>query len=104
MNRPYGAADVTANLKKCVYAAYLLSDLSLSSAIPKATVPKILLSLAEKGELTQKAYGIYILPCNVYDPQLSPSKDNVVRRESSKRRKYFFRTARTSSSRVHDNR
>lgn len=42
MNRPYGAVDVAANLK---------------GAVPKATTQKILLSLAEKGELVQKVYG-----------------------------------------------
>ncbi|KAF9070819.1 TBPIP-domain-containing protein [Rhodocollybia butyracea] len=42
MNRPYGAVDVAANLK---------------GAVPKATTQKILLALAEKGELVQKTYG-----------------------------------------------
>jgi len=42
MNRPFGAVDVAANLK---------------GAVPKATTQKILLALAEKGELTQKTYG-----------------------------------------------
>ncbi|KAF8895721.1 TBPIP-domain-containing protein [Gymnopilus junonius] len=42
MNRPYGAVDVAANLK---------------GAVPKATTQKILVSLAEKGELVQKVYG-----------------------------------------------
>ncbi|KAJ7714342.1 TBPIP-domain-containing protein [Mycena maculata] len=42
MNRPYGAVDVCANLK---------------GAVPKAAVQKILLALAEKGELVQKTYG-----------------------------------------------
>jgi 26S proteasome regulatory subunit (ATPase 3-interacting protein) len=42
MNRPFGAVDVAANLK---------------GAVPKATTQKILVALAEKGELTQKAYG-----------------------------------------------
>lgn len=43
MNRPFGAVDVAANLK---------------GAVPKATTQKILLALAEKGELTLKTYGI----------------------------------------------
>lgn len=43
MNRPFGAVDVAANLK---------------GAVPKATTQKILVALAEKGELTQKTYGI----------------------------------------------
>ncbi|KAF9017524.1 TBPIP-domain-containing protein [Hymenopellis radicata] len=42
MNRPYGAVDVAANLK---------------GAVPKTATQKILLSLAEKGELVQKTYG-----------------------------------------------
>ncbi|TFK23696.1 TBPIP-domain-containing protein [Coprinopsis marcescibilis] len=42
MNRPFGAVDVAANLK---------------GAIPKATVQKLLVSLAEKGGLVQKLYG-----------------------------------------------
>jgi 26S proteasome regulatory subunit (ATPase 3-interacting protein) len=42
MNRPFGAVDVSANLK---------------GAVPKAATQKILLALAEKGELTQKIYG-----------------------------------------------
>ncbi|CAA7259152.1 unnamed protein product [Cyclocybe aegerita] len=42
MNRPYGAVDVAANLK---------------GAVPKTATQKILVALAEKGELTQKVYG-----------------------------------------------
>ncbi|KAF5351614.1 hypothetical protein D9756_007493 [Leucocoprinus leucothites] len=42
MNRPFGAVDVAANLK---------------GAVPKATTQKILVALAERGELTQKTYG-----------------------------------------------
>ena len=42
MNRPYGAVDVAANLK---------------GAVPKTAVQKIMVALAEKGELTQKIYG-----------------------------------------------
>ncbi|KAJ6497795.1 TBPIP-domain-containing protein [Mycena sanguinolenta] len=42
MNRPYGAVDISANLK---------------GAVPKASVQKILVALAEKGELVQKTYG-----------------------------------------------
>ncbi|KAJ7928526.1 TBPIP-domain-containing protein [Mycena leptocephala] len=44
MNRPYGAVDVSANLKG-------------NRAVPKTAVQKILLALAEKGELVQKTYG-----------------------------------------------
>jgi len=42
MNRPFGAIDVAANLK---------------GAVPKTATQKILVALAEKGELTQKLYG-----------------------------------------------
>ncbi|KAF7298111.1 TBPIP domain-containing protein [Mycena chlorophos] len=42
MNRPYGAADLAANLK---------------GAIPKTQAAKILTALAEKGSLVSKAYG-----------------------------------------------
>lgn len=42
MNRPYGAVDVAANLK---------------GAVQKTLVQKILVALAEKGELVQKTYG-----------------------------------------------
>ncbi|KAF8638065.1 hypothetical protein AX16_010697 [Volvariella volvacea WC 439] len=42
MNRPYGAVDVAANLK---------------GAVPKTAVQKILVVLAEKGELVSKTYG-----------------------------------------------
>ncbi|KAI9511924.1 TBPIP-domain-containing protein [Russula earlei] len=42
INRPYGAVDISANLK---------------GAIPKAATQKILLTLADKGQVTQKTYG-----------------------------------------------
>ncbi|KAI0280945.1 TBPIP-domain-containing protein [Russula aff. rugulosa BPL654] len=42
INRPYGAVDISANLK---------------GAVPKTATQKILLALAEKGDLTQKTYG-----------------------------------------------
>jgi 26S proteasome regulatory subunit (ATPase 3-interacting protein) len=42
MNRPYGAVDVSANLK---------------GVVPKSATQKILVTLAEKGELVQKTYG-----------------------------------------------
>lgn len=42
MNRPYGAVDVSANLK---------------GVVPKSATQKILVALAEKGELVQKTYG-----------------------------------------------
>ncbi|KAG9316169.1 TBPIP-domain-containing protein [Chiua virens] len=42
MNRPFGAVDISANLK---------------GAVPKATTAKILVSLAEKGAIVQKTYG-----------------------------------------------
>ena len=48
MNRPFGAVDVAANLK---------------GAVPKTATQKILVSLAEKGALTQKTYGTLVLTC-----------------------------------------
>ncbi|KAH7926365.1 TBPIP-domain-containing protein [Leucogyrophana mollusca] len=42
MNRPFGAVDVAANLK---------------GTVPKTATQKILVALAEKGELVQKTYG-----------------------------------------------
>ncbi|KAG6378178.1 TBPIP-domain-containing protein [Boletus reticuloceps] len=42
MNRPFGAVDISANLK---------------GAVPKATTAKILVSLADKGAIIQKTYG-----------------------------------------------
>ncbi|EPT01916.1 hypothetical protein FOMPIDRAFT_1144534 [Fomitopsis schrenkii] len=42
MNRPFGAVDVSANLK---------------GAVPKPATQKILVALAEKGEVVQKTYG-----------------------------------------------
>ncbi|KAI0693414.1 TBPIP-domain-containing protein [Cytidiella melzeri] len=42
MNRPFGAVDVAANLK---------------GAVPKTATQKILVALAEKGEVVQKTYG-----------------------------------------------
>lgn len=42
MNRPFGAVDVSSNLK---------------GAVPKTATQKVLLALAEKGEITQKTYG-----------------------------------------------
>jgi 26S proteasome regulatory subunit (ATPase 3-interacting protein) len=46
MNRPYGAVDVSANLK---------------GSVPKTAAQKILASLAEKGDLVQKTYGMKAL-------------------------------------------
>ncbi|KAI6108328.1 TBPIP-domain-containing protein [Pisolithus sp. B1] len=42
MNRPFGAVDISANLK---------------GAVPKTLTAKILAALAEKGEIVQKTYG-----------------------------------------------
>ena len=52
MNRPYGAVDVAANLK---------------GAVPKAATQKILVALAERGELIQKTYGLSFL---VFPPHI----------------------------------
>ena len=43
MNRPFGAVDVSANLK---------------GAVTKPLTQKILAALAEKGEIVQKTYGV----------------------------------------------
>ena len=45
MNRPFGAVDVSANLK---------------GAVPKAAAQKILVALAERGDLVQKTCGTHI--------------------------------------------
>lgn len=45
MNRPFGAVDVSANLK---------------GAVPKTATQKILVALAEKGEVVQKTYGEFL--------------------------------------------
>ena len=49
MNRPFGAVDVSANLK---------------GSVPKAAAQKILVALAERGELAQKTCGQYT-PCSL---------------------------------------
>ena len=54
MNRPYGAVDVSANLK---------------GAVAKSAVQKMLVALAEKGELVQKTYGAFV---PVLDDEFSP--------------------------------
>jgi 26S proteasome regulatory subunit (ATPase 3-interacting protein) len=57
MNRPYGAVDVAANLK---------------GAVSKTAAQKILVALAEKGELVQKTYGR--LDCSLFVSAL----DNLI--------------------------
>ena len=47
MNRPFGAVDVSANLK---------------GSVPKAAAQKILVALADRGELVQKTCGAYTRP------------------------------------------
>ena len=53
MNRPFGAVDVSANLK---------------GAVAKAAAQKILVALAERGDVVQKTYGTlpYLLLCLLY--------------------------------------
>ncbi|KAG8829253.1 hypothetical protein FRC20_008695 [Serendipita sp. 405] len=46
MNRPFGAADISANIK---------------GVVSKPAVQKILVAAAERGEVTQKAYGKVLL-------------------------------------------
>lgn len=45
MNRPFGAVDVSANLK---------------GVVPKAAAQKILVALAERGDLVQKTCGAHV--------------------------------------------
>ena len=49
MNRPFGAVDVSANLK---------------GAVPKAATQKIMVALAERGDLVQKTYGMHTVTDN----------------------------------------
>ncbi|KAH8991246.1 TBPIP-domain-containing protein [Lactarius akahatsu] len=56
INRPYGAVDVSANLK---------------GTVPKPATQKILLALAEKGEVTQKTYGMRIHPARIHTIMIS---------------------------------
>jgi hypothetical protein len=51
MNRQYGAVDISANLK---------------GTVPKAATQKILLALADKGELVQKVYGQFVAQLDIY--------------------------------------
>lgn len=60
MNRPFGAVDIASNLK---------------GAVPKATTAKILITLAEKGEIVQKTYGMpsFVVFCRKIDRTLVQS-------------------------------
>ncbi|KAF9236298.1 TBPIP-domain-containing protein, partial [Melanogaster broomeanus] len=61
MNRPFGAVDISANLK---------------GAVPKPATAKILVSLAEKGAIVQKTYGktnFYVV--NQNDMDALPASD-----------------------------
>ncbi|KAJ7209649.1 TBPIP-domain-containing protein, partial [Mycena pura] len=70
MNRPYGAVDVAANLK---------------GAVPKTAVQKILVALAEKGELVQKAYGkTSFFVANQANIQIIPAEDLAALEEEFK--------------------
>jgi hypothetical protein len=68
MNRPYGAVDVSANLK---------------GAVPKTAAQKILAALAERGELVQKTYGAHtsILPTLIISLHTARRQDDVLRAE-----------------------
>ncbi|KAF7965439.1 hypothetical protein HWV62_43517 [Athelia sp. TMB] len=71
MNRPFGAVDVAANMK---------------GAVPKAATQKILVALAEKGELTQKVYGkttFFVINQSKMDA-VSPEKLAVLEEEYGK--------------------
>ena len=56
INRPYGAVDISANLK---------------GAVPKPATQKILLALAEKGDVTQKTYGMQCIAYKSRNPSLA---------------------------------
>lgn len=71
MNRPYGAVDVAANLK---------------GAVQKSVVQKILVTLAEKGELVQKTYGMpfaHILSPTCVHISYTCRQGNIICRQSS---------------------
>ncbi|KAJ3793966.1 TBPIP-domain-containing protein [Lentinula aff. detonsa] len=71
MNRPYGAVDVAANLK---------------GAVPKAATQKILVALAEKGELVQKNYSktTFFVANQAKIDTLSPEKISTLEEEYKK--------------------
>ncbi|KAJ3994144.1 TBPIP-domain-containing protein [Lentinula boryana] len=71
MNRPYGAVDVAANLK---------------GAVPKAATQKILVALAEKGELVQKNYSktTFFVANQAKIDTLSPEKISALEEEYKK--------------------
>jgi hypothetical protein len=88
MNRPYGAVDVSANLK---------------GAVPKTATQKILLALAEKGELAQKTYGrpdCQSLVLNTSNLILFRRKDEFFRLQSRKNRIYAIRQAYRTQERL----
>lgn len=67
MNRPYGAVDVAANLK---------------GAVQKTNVQKILVALAEKGDLVQKTYGTYRVHCATRLTDICNREDDFLRCQS----------------------
>lgn len=88
MNRPFGAVDVSANLK---------------GAVPKAATQKILLALAEKGEIVQKTYGAFLvssLSSLVLTSRRVDREDDVLRREPSPPRRHALRAARLARGRT----
>ncbi|KAN0130529.1 hypothetical protein V8E53_011615, partial [Lactarius tabidus] len=61
ISRPYGAVDISANLK---------------GAVPKPATQQILLALAEKGDVTQKTYGkatLFVANQNTLGAQPEPT-------------------------------
>ena len=87
MNRPYGAVDVAANLK---------------GAVPKTATQKILVALAEKGELVQKIYGeFFYWPLNA--PLHAPHylrKDDILRLQSGQTGFSAYREGQRDSKRA----
>ena len=70
INRPYGAVDISANLK---------------GAVPKPATQKILLALAEKGDVTQKTYGMQCIAYKSRNPSLADDDAGQVKRRYSLR-------------------
>ncbi|KAI0715743.1 TBPIP-domain-containing protein [Cerioporus squamosus] len=62
MNRPFGAVDVSANLK---------------GAVPKTAAQKILVALAERGDLVQKTCEMAKMKCTPTDEELAAEVEKV---------------------------
>jgi hypothetical protein len=89
MNRPFGAVDVAANLK---------------GAVPKATTQKILVALAEKGEVVQKTYGTYRSVTKTFSYIQNKSRENELCHQSGQHRLLSCRQANRTRARVQNDR